>query len=119
MRRSNLSLDLCLYPQRRDTLVRYSLYTSEADLSDIMANLTSFGASIDDLENYDGAIRLNLSVPAANMGGFEGGSIAPRMASVGFIGTADTSCNQKRVERRFAGSISLHLEKKSPAEAGP
>jgi hypothetical protein len=36
-----------------------------------MANLTSFGASIDDLENYDGAIRLNLSVPKTNTGGFE------------------------------------------------
>jgi hypothetical protein len=36
-----------------------------------MGNLTSFGASIDDLENYDGVISLNLSVPEANMDGFE------------------------------------------------
>ena len=71
MRISNLSLDLCLYPQRHDTLVHYSLYTSEAYLGDIMANLTSFGAFIDDLENYDGAIRLDLSVPETNTGGFE------------------------------------------------
>lgn len=52
-------------------MVHYSLYTPEAYLSDIMANLVNFGASIDDLDNYDGAIRLNLSVPDANTGGFE------------------------------------------------
>ena len=71
MRIGNLSLDLCPCQQRHDILVRYSLYTSEAYLSDIMANLTSFGALIDDLENYDGVISLNLSVPEANMDGFE------------------------------------------------
>jgi len=44
---------------------------TEAYLDDIMVNLSNFGASIDDLQNYDGAVRLNLSVPETNMRGFE------------------------------------------------
>ena len=71
MRIDNPSLDLCLYQKRRDVLVHYSLYMTEAYLDDIMANLSSFGASIDNLTNHDGAIRLNLRVPATKMHGFE------------------------------------------------
>ena len=36
-----------------------------------MVNLSDFDASIDNLENHDGAIRLDLSVPETKMRGFE------------------------------------------------
>jgi predicted membrane GTPase involved in stress response len=53
------------------SMVYFSVVTSEAYLGDITAKLATLGASVDDLQNSDGVIRLTFSAPEASMCGFE------------------------------------------------
>jgi predicted membrane GTPase involved in stress response len=54
-----------------NTFVHYILETSEAYLGDVVVELNSLGAWIDDVEDYNGVIRLTFRAPEANMHGFE------------------------------------------------
>jgi predicted membrane GTPase involved in stress response len=53
------------------SLVYFSVVTSEAYLGDITAKLTSLGASLNDLQNHDGVIRLTFMASETKMLGFE------------------------------------------------